>query len=185
MITTGEGGMVVTSKKNIAKKLQLLKNLSFTKKRFIHRELGFNYRMTNICAAIGLAQLQDINRFIQLRRKHAFLYNKLLKDVDWIATPIEREYAKNVYWMYGIRLRASAKSKKTKLMAYLKSKGIDTRSYFIGMHRQPMFKGMGLFKGEKYPVTDKLANTGLYLPSGSGLTDKQVRFVANTLKLFR
>lgn len=185
IITTGEGGMVVTNNENIAKKLRSLKNLSFIKKRFIHYQVGFNYRMTNIQAAIGLAQLQNIDKFIQSRRKNAYLYNKLFKPIKWINTPIEKEYAKNVYWMYGITFKGKMKSKKNKIMDCLEKKGIGARSYFFGMHRQPVFRKLGLFKNEKYPVTDALSKTGLYLPSGSGLTSKEINTVGNTLKSFR
>ena len=184
LITTGEGGMIVTNSKKIAQKLRLLKNLSFIKRRFIHYCVGYNYRMTNIQAAIGLAQLQNIERFIQLRRQHAFLYNRLLKPLDWIKTPIEKPYAKNVYWMYGITLEGKRGQEKKRLMKYLKDKGIETRDFFIGMHRQPVFKKMGLFKNEKYPNTDILASRGLYLPSGSGLKNHEIKTVAEAIKSF-
>lgn len=185
IITTGEGGMVVTNNKKIAKKMQLLKNLSFIKKRFIHHQVGFNYRMTNIQAAIGLAQLGSIDRFIQLRRQNAFRYNKLFKGIEWINTPIEKDYAKNVYWMYGVTFRKKMKNQKNKIMEYLRKKGIGSRSYFIGMHRQPVFKKLGLFRDEKYPATDSLTKTGLYLPSGSNLSNKEIEKVAKVLKAFR
>lgn len=184
IITTGEGGMVLTNNKKIAARLRLLKNLSFTKRRFIHHEIGFNYRMTNIQAAIGLAQLENIDKFINLRRKHAHLYNRLLKGVDWINIPVEKSYAKNVYWMYGITLKGEMCNKKKSLMNYLKAKGIETRDFFMGMHKQPVFRKMGLFHGEKYPNTDALASTGLYLPSGSGLKDKEIKAVAQAIKSF-
>ena len=161
-----------------------MKNLSFTKKRFIHHEIGFNYRMTNIQAAIGLAQLESIQKFIALRRAHAFLYNALLSPLDWIVTPIEKEYAKNVYWMYGIRLTGRQKSKKNQFMNYLKLQRVETRSFFFGMHRQPVFRKMGLFGGERYPVTDELSKTGLYLPSGSGLRDVQIKKICRIVKAF-
>ncbi|MDD5005786.1 MAG: DegT/DnrJ/EryC1/StrS family aminotransferase [Candidatus Omnitrophica bacterium] len=184
IITCGEGGMVLTSNKKIAEKLKLLKNLSFIKRRFIHHEIGFNYRMTNIQAAIGLAQLENIDKFVNLRRKHAFLYNNLLNDIDWINTPVEKSYAKNVYWMYGITLKGKMKNKKKAFVSYLKDKGVETRDFFIGMHRQPVFKKMGLFRGEKYPTTDILAATGLYLPSGSGLKEEQIKSVVKIIKSF-
>ena len=185
IITTGEGGMALTNNKKIAERLRLLKNLSFVKRRFIHHEIGFNYRMTNIQAAIGLGQLENIDKFINLRRKHAHFYNKLLKGVDWINTPVEKPYAKNVYWMYGITLKGKMRNKKKSLMNYLKGKGIETRDFFMGMHKQPVFRNMGLFHGEKYSNTDALAATGLYLPSGSGLKEREIKTVVKAIKLFK
>jgi perosamine synthetase len=184
IITCGEGGMVLTNNKKITERLRLFKNLSFVKRRFIHYQIGFNYRMTNIQAAIGLAQLKDIDKFINLRRGHAHLYNKLLKGIDWINTPVEKPYARNVYWMYGITLKGRMRNKKNNLISYLKNKGIETRDFFIGMHRQPVFRNMGLFSGEKYLNTDALATTGLYLPSGSGLKEKEIRIVTQAIKSF-
>jgi perosamine synthetase len=184
IITSGEGGMVVTNNKKFDAKLRLLKNLSFTKNRFTHHNIGFNYRMTNIQAAIGLAQLQNVKYFIKRRRDHAFKYNSLLEDIDWIKTPIEKKYAKNVYWMYGIRLTGKNRNRKQEFMQFLKRHGIETRSYFTGMHRQPVFKKLGWFRKEKYPATDQLSKIGLYLPSGSGLKNKEMQYISQIVHKF-
>jgi len=184
IITTGEGGMVVTDNKNLQRKLRLLKDHYFDKNRFFHENIGFNYRMTNVQAAIGLAQLKHIDRFVALRRRHAALYNKLLKRIDWLQPPIEKPYAKSVYWMYGVRIKKNAPGAKERLMRHLRSKGIDSRAFFVGMHRQPAFRKMGLFRNQCYPVSDLLSQTGLYLPSGSGLSDNEIKKVVSAVQSF-
>ncbi len=186
IITTGEGGMVVTNNDGVAQKARLLKDLAFsTEKRFLHLSIGFNYRMTNIQAAIGLAQLEKINDLVAARRRNAHYYNRLLKDVPGITLPVERKEAKNVYWMYGILIEDEFGLSRNELMVSLKEKGIETRSFFYPMHQQPAFQEMGLFAGEKYPVTEALAQKGLYLPSGSGLKNEEIEEVCQTIKEIR
>jgi len=102
IITTGEGGMIVTNNEKYAERAKLLKNHAFTKPRFVHHEIGFNYRMTNIQAAIGLAQVENVDKLVEARIKNAQLYNQKLKDVKGVILPPEQSNVKNVYWMYGI-----------------------------------------------------------------------------------
>ena len=172
LISTGEGGMVVTNDKDLADRARRLKDLSHSKIRFLHSEVGFNYRMTNIQAAIGLAQLEKIDEYIEKRRYHAKLYNELLKDTS-LELPIEELWAKNVYWMYAVLVKDNREAS----MAHLKSKGIDTRTFFVPMHRQPMFVDEGY-----YPIADDISQRGLYLPSGTGLTNEQIVYICNTIK---
>ncbi len=182
IITTGEGGMMVTNDEKVADRARRFKDQAFSReRRFLHTDIGFNYRMTNIQAAIGLAQLESIDRFVEMRRKNAQLYNKQLKGVSGITLPQEKKWAKNVYWMYCIVIEDEFGMSRDDLMAYLRQKGVDTRTFFIPMHVQPAFKNMGLFEGEHYPVSEQLARKGLYLPSGSGLTEEQINSVCEAV----
>jgi perosamine synthetase len=183
IITTGEGGMIVTNDEKVADRARRLKDQAFSReRRFLHTELGFNYRMTNVQAAIGLAQLENIDRLVEMRRKNAQLYNRLLKDVSRITLPKEEKWAKNVYWMYSVMIENEFGMSRDELMDFLRQKGVDTRTFFIPMHVQPAFKNMGLFEGERYPVSEQLAEKGLYLPSGSGLTEEQIHTVCEAVK---
>ncbi|GAB6275361.1 MAG: DegT/DnrJ/EryC1/StrS family aminotransferase [Peptococcaceae bacterium] len=183
IITTGEGGMVITNNEEVAQKARLLKDLAFSpEKRFLHNSIGFNYRMTNIQAAIGLGQLEKIDDLIAARRRNAYYYNRLLKDLPGITLPVERKEAKNVYWMYGILIEDEFGLSRDELMFKLKEKGIETRTFFYPMHQQPAFQEMGLFAGEKYPVAEALSQKGLYLPSGSGLKKEEIEAVCQAIK---
>lgn len=182
IITTGEGGMVITSDKGVAEKAKALKDLAHSKqKRFLHTDLGFNYRMTNIQAAIGLAQFERIGELVERRRVHAYLYNSLLKDIKGIKLPTEKEWAKNVYWMYCILIGNEFGMDRDEVMARLAGAGIETRTMFIPMNQQLVFHRMGLFNRESYPVAEELSRKGLYLPSSSGLKEEQINYVCNVL----
>lgn len=183
IITTGEGGMMTTNDKSIAEKARRLKDLAHSpEKRFLHTDIGFNYRMTNIQAAIGLAQLERIDELAEMRRRNAYFYNSRLKDIPGITLPAEKEWVKNVYWMYGILIEDEFGMSRDELMKRLREKGIETRTFFIPMHQQPAFLNKGLFKGESYPVAEELAERGLYLPSGSGLTRDQIEYICQTIR---
>lgn len=183
IITTGEGGMIVTDSAEIAERAELLRNLAFSKeRRFLHHYLGFNYRMSNIQAAIGVAQLGKINTFIEKKRHLAGLYNSLLKDVPGISLPTEKSWAKNVYWMYCILVEDEFGMSRDKLMTRLIEKGIETRTMFIPMNQQPVFHKRGLFKKLKCPVAEELSRKGLYLPSGVGLSDEQIERICDIIR---
>jgi len=187
IITTGEGGMVTTNDLKIAEKVKELKNHCFGKgiDRFSHKCIGFNYRMTNIQAAIGLAQMEKADELVASRIRNAKLYNSLLKDEGLILPP-EKEWAKNVYWMYGIVLGDSIKLSREDFMAKLRKKGVDTRSFFKPMHEQPCYRQSSLPNlpdcSGNYPVSEWLGKKGFYLPSSSSLTEEHVRRVCNTIK---
>jgi len=183
IITTGEGGMIVTNNYEMAEKARILKDLAFEKaKRFLHRYTGFNYRMTNIQAAIGLAQLRKIGHFIDRKREMARLYNSVLGEVVGITLPVEEPWAKNVYWMYSILVEDDFGIDRDELMRQLQEKGIETRTFFIGMQEQPAFHKLGLFQGESCPVAEEIAKKGLYLPSGVGLSREQIEYIAGVIK---
>lgn len=175
--------MVVTNDAETARRARSLKDLAFSKeRRYVHGEVAFNYRMTNIQAAIGLAQFEKIDELVERRREHAHLYNSLLGSVAEVKTPVEKEWARNVYWMYSILVEKEAGTSRDELVNGLSSVGIETRSFFIPMHRQPVFAKMGLFRGESHPVGEGLSEVGLYLPSGSGLTREQIETVCEAVE---
>lgn len=183
IITTGEGGMIVTDDPKIAEKARTLKDLAFSKEtRFLHYYLGFNYRMTNMQAAIGVAQFGKIDEFIQKKRRIARLYNSLLEDLPGITLPCEKPWAKNVYWMYCILIEDGFGMNRDQVMTSLAKAGIETRTLFIPMNRQPVFHKMGLFADESCPVAEGLSRKGFYLPSGVGLSDDQIKYVCRTIR---
>lgn len=183
IITTGEGGMVLTDDSVLAEKVRSFRNLCFDKeRRFLHEGLGHNFRLTNLQAAIGVAQMKNVERFVEMKRKNAALYGDLLKDVIGLTLPTEKEWAKNVYWMYGIVLDEKLGIDAWEFAKKLEAKGVGTRPFFAPMHQQPILKKMGMFHGEKYPVAERIAKYGLYLPSGLTLKEEQIREVVATIK---
>ncbi|MFA6276980.1 MAG: DegT/DnrJ/EryC1/StrS family aminotransferase [Pedobacter sp.] len=172
-ITTGEGGMLLTNDKALAERCKKLRNLCFEPNgpRFVHYELGWNYRMTNLQAALGLAQLEQIEGFIEIKRKMGANYQhqlSFLKEKGYQLPLAKTDFAENIYWVFG--LVAPTEKEKEEMVNYLTENKIGTRPFFWCIHEQPVFKNMGLFKDEKYPVAEKLARNGFYLPSGLGLT---------------
>jgi perosamine synthetase len=183
LVTTGEGGMVLVRSVAHAERARSLRNLCFQKKqRFLHDELGYNFRLTNLQAALGVGQIERIDDIIARKRAIATAYTNLLKDTPGIQLPVEEPWAKNVYWVYGIVLDETSKLPAETLAGRLREHGIETRPFFLGMHEQPVFRQMGLFKNEHYPVAESLARQGLYIPSGLTLTDHQISVVASAVK---
>jgi len=181
IITTGEGGMVVTNSEETATMCRLLRDQAYEKKRrFWHRYIGFNYRLTNLQAAIGLAQLERISEFVEIRRRNARLYNSLLHNVAGLVLPPEANWAKNVYWMYSILLEEKYGIGRDALMEKLLSDGIDTRPFFLPIHLQPAYSGS--YEGEEYPVAKTLSEVGLNLPSGNTLSEEQVAYVCEAIQ---
>ena len=182
IITTGEGGMVVTNDAGLADRCRSLRNLCFIpERRFLHREIGHNYRLTNIQAAIGVAQTERVDRHIEHKRFMAKAYRERLSGLP-ITLPVERNWAKNVYWMYGAVLHDDIPFDAVEFAKRLRARGVDTRPLFLGMHEQPVLNERRLFAGERYPVTERLARRGLYLPSGLTLTEAQIDEVAGAVR---
>jgi perosamine synthetase len=174
LVTTGEGGMVLTDNDALAARCRLLRNLAFRPdRRFLHDELGFNFRFTNVQAAIGLAQVERIDATVARKREIGRRYTAGLQDLP-IQLPVEREWATSVWWMYGLVVNESTGLHAIDLADRLHERGVETRPFFLGMHAQPALLSRGWFAGERYPVADRLAARGLYLPSGVGLTDQEV-----------
>lgn len=182
LITTGEGGMVLTDNPDLAERLQSLRNLCFQpQRRFYHEELGFNFRLTNIQAAIGLAQLERMDQIIAQKKWMGQEYTCRLKNIESLQLPVEEPWASNVYWMYGLCLSKDTKMNATQFAQKLKEKGIETRPFFLGMHEQPIFNKSGVDICSCYPASEKLARQGLYLPSGMALTSLQIEQVCNAI----
>lgn len=182
IVTTGEGGMVVTDDPQISERVASYRNLCFKpEKRFYHTELGYNFRMSNLQAAIGVAQLERVEEFVSIKRSLGEYYRKKLSTIPGVRFQVEKPYARSVYWMYSIELNESFGVDAETMMAGLGEKGIGTRPFFMGLHAQPVFDKMGLFNGELYPNSDRAYKQGLYLPSGLTLTKSQIDTVCNEI----
>lgn len=183
IITTGEGGMVLTDNEDLAEKLRRLRNLAFlSEKRFYHKDLGFNFRMTNLQAAIGVAQLERIEKHLKIKIKNAKLYTELLRDISELTLPIEKPYAKNVYWMYGVVLDEKIGMNADDFAKKLQENDIMTRPFFYPMHLQPVFHKMNLFINESYSIAERIARYGLYLPSGLTLDEVTIRKICEIVR---
>jgi len=183
ILTTGEGGMVVTNDAGLAARARAYRNLAFRpERRFYHTELGYNFRMTAVQAAIGLGQVEDVDARVERKCAIGRRYNALLAGLEGVTLPVEEPWATNVYWMYGIVMDERVGCDAATFAARLLRRGIDTRPFFLGMHEQPALLGRGLFAGERYPVTERIARQGLYLPSGLTLTDDQIETVARAVR---
>lgn len=181
-ITTGEGGMIVTNDEHLNERCQKLRNLAFEPngRRFVHEEIGWNYRMTNMQAALGLAQLEKIDEHIKIKRQIGSFYQVGLKALEGFQLPLQKtEYAENIYWVFGLVADSEELCEvTTKKLANLK---IGTRPFFWCMHEQPVFNKMGLFLNERYPVAEKMARNGFYLPSGLGITESEMNTILSKL----
>ena len=184
-ITTGEGGMIVTNKKDIYEKCKSLRNLSFSKSyfdRYNHDDIGWNYRMTNMQAALGCGQLKSINKIVKRKREIGNLYYKNLKrNKHLLFQENKNSYSKNIYWVFGVLLKKNSRSKRDFLMRALLKNKIDTRPFFLSMNKQKVFKKMKIFSKSKMPNSEYLSNNGFYLPSGLGISNNEIRYVCATL----
>ncbi len=179
LITTGEGGMVLTRSYELADKARSQRNLCFQKsRRFLHDAIGDNLRLTNLQAALGVGQMERIEQIVERKRAIARAYSERLGSVAGIALPVEELWARNVYWVYGFVLNESTGINAAELAQRLSERGVETRPFFLGMHEQPVFRRMGLFDNEKYPVAEWLARQGLYLPTGLGITRAEIDHVS-------
>lgn len=178
-ITTGEGGMVVTDDLALAERSRSLRNLCFQpKQRFVHDELGWNYRMTNLQAALGLGQLDRLDQVLIRKHEIGCLYNQHLKGLPSIQTPLHRvDYADNLYWVFGIIIDQCVGITASQALQTLAAKGIGCRPFFFPMHQQPVLRQLGLFDSIHLPNSEKMYKYGLYLPSGLSLLDEQIEQV--------
>ena len=181
--TTGEGGMIVTNDAALAEACQGLRNLCFNPtKRFVHDRLGWNLRMTNLQAALGVAQLERLDEFVVRKRRMGARYSSLLTGLPDVQLPLAKtDAADNIYWVYGLVLDASKGINAEEAIQQLATKGIGCRPFFCPMNQQPVLRAMGLFDGEAYPVADRLYQQGFYIPSGMALTDVQMDHVASAV----
>jgi perosamine synthetase len=181
-ITTGEGGMIVTNDDKLRERCMKLRNLAFEPngRRFIHEELGWNYRMTNMQAALGLAQLEKIDSHIIKKREIGQVYQEGLGNLQGFQLPLAKtDYAENIYWVFGLVAETIELCEQT--VKKLNDQQIGTRPFFWCMHEQPVFQKMGLFINESYPVAEKMARNGFYLPSGLGLELDEISSVIDKL----
>jgi perosamine synthetase len=182
IITTGEGGMCTTNDAALAGKMRSLKSLAFgTGNKFMHSAVGFNYRMTNLQAAIGCAQMGRVDEIIGMKRALAKGYRRLLAGCAELQLPVEKSYARNVYWMYHVVLAGRAAGARTQIMARLAAQGVETRETFIPYNLQehlPLAPGIGR---DDCPVANAVAYRGFYLPSGPVLAREEIAYVAERL----
>ena len=181
-ITTGEGGMLLTNDEHVAERCKSLRNLCFIpQRRFVHEEIGFNYRMTNIQAALGVAQLERLNQFVEKKRYIGKKYTELLSDVSGLQLPLScTAYAENIYWVYGIVLDDTFPFDAEWMMKKLGERNIGTRPFFWPMHEQPVFQTMEV--DGQYPNAEKIARRGFYVPSGLALGHDQQQRVADAIR---
>jgi len=183
-VTTGEGGMVLTDDDALVARLRALRNLCFQpQRRFVHEELGWNLRMTNLQAALGVAQLERLDESLKIKRRMGARYTQLLEGTPRVQLPLARTtFADSVYWVYGVVLDDAVPGDAAAMMAKLGERGIGTRPFFWPMHEQPVFRKKGWYAGERYPVAERLARRGFYLPSGMALSDDEIVRSAAALK---
>jgi len=182
-ITTGEGGMVVTDDEQIAEDCKSLRNLCFQpKKRFVHEKLGWNFRMTNMQAALGVAQLERLDEFVERKKEMGKKYMNGLSGIEGIQLPQPKtDYAENIYWVFGLVLDKSIGFNAEEVINLLGERGIGCRPFFCPMHQQPVFRRMGLFNDGSFPVAEMLYKQGFYIPSGLALTVEQIDRVIKTV----
>jgi perosamine synthetase len=181
IITTGEGGMVTSNNREIAATARRLRDHAFSDERhFWHQYRGFSYRMTSLQAAIGVAQTERLGELVTQRRHNAALYEECLRGVPGLTLPQERPGIKNVFWMYGVMLERDFGLGRDDLRQLLARDGIETRSFFVPIHLQPVH--FTHYDANLYPVADALCQKGLYLPSSSALTEAEIRYVADAVK---
>jgi perosamine synthetase len=187
-ITTGEGGMVVTNDDVLADACRYYKNICFPLNEpriYLHRDIGFNYRMSNLHAALGLAQTEKADYYRGLRIGHGLLYRESLHRIPGLLLQQNQSDGENVYWMNGVCVQPEMYGRtRDELIAHLAANGVETRPFFNGMHRQPALQKYGCDCSGEYPVSDFLADNGFYLPSGSGLAEKDIRMICALIRNF-
>lgn len=176
IITTGEGGMCLTDSDELAERMRILRDHGMNpKKKYWHDVVGFNYRMTNMQAALGVAQLEKIEKIIEIKRGNANLYNSLLKDVNGITLPAEEEWARNVYWMYSVLIGIDYAISRDNLMKKLEEEGIDSRPFFYPIHIMPPYRN-GVF-----PIAEALSKKGMSLPSSAKLKREEIEKICQSM----
>ena len=182
LITTGEGGMIVTSSPWIRNKCQSYRNLSFNaEQRFVHEELSWNYRMSSLQAALGASQVSEISARLELKRKIADTYSAAFKDIDKLTLPVPHiETGQNGYWAYTLVLKDDYSDDAKDFCDKLSEKGIGTRPLFFPVHKQPVYKDKKAYR-EEYHVSERLYKQGFYIPCGLGITSLEQVYVIDTI----
>ena len=182
IITTGEGGMVVTNNAELAERLSLLRNLGFTKPRFRHEVAGYNFRMTGYQAAMGLVQCGKIEKVIAQKIRVAETYDRHLREVGHLQLPARSTIGRHVYWMYGVVVQPGFGVTRNELVAYLEEAGIETRTFFFPMNLQPCLQKQPGFRSVACPVAEGLWATGFYLPSSPNLNEPTIQRISETIR---
>jgi perosamine synthetase len=182
IITTGEGGMITTNDDALAERLRLLRNLAFTEPRFRHELAGYNFRMPAFVAALGLAQTRKIEKIVENKRRMAAAYTERLKDVPGLQLPVEKDWAKNVYWMYGVVVKPEFGIDRDTLIEALAERGIQTRTFFCPMNQQPVLQDLDGWREVPCPVADELWEQGLYLPSTWNLDEETIETICDAIR---
>ncbi len=178
IITTGEGGMVVTSDGALAERARFLRDHAMDpRRRYYHPEVGFNYRMTNIQAAIGCAQLEQAESILQRRKVIAAAYEAGLADIAGLVRPPAEAWAENVYWMYSVLVEPAFGHDRDAVRERLRARGVDSRPFFVPLHELPPYRADAPF-----PIATRLSRTGINLPSGTGLTADEIATVCRALR---
>jgi perosamine synthetase len=183
VITTGEGGMVVTDDPALHARACWKRDLCFgpdDESRFVHRDIGFNFRMTNVQAAIGVAQMEHFDEAVAAKIEVARRYNELLEGVRGLTLPPAARWAKNVYWVYGVVVEPEFGISRAELQKRLRGMGIETRRFFAQVQRQPILSHLPM--KTDCPRSAHLAENGFYLPSYIGMKDDVIERVARALR---
>ena len=183
-VTTGEGGMVVMDNEELANRCRELRNLCFRRDiRYVHDEISDNYRFTNLQAAVGLAQLERLDEFVEKKREMGRFYTEQLRNIRGISLPVEQtQYADNIYWVYGIVLGEEIPLTNREMVNLLAREGIGARTFFWCMHEQPVYRKQEIFAGETYENAEYLARNGFYIPSGLALSKQQMTVVVEKIR---
>lgn len=183
LVTSGEGGMVTTNDRNLATRLALLRDMAYhPKKRFLHTELGFTYRMSNMQAAVGLSYLEHIDKTLKHKNSIAALYRSFLSQITYINLQPRVAWATPICWMFCILIKNKSPITRDKFRKLLSMKGIETRDFFVPAHRQPVIKKLNIKTTNKFPISDRISNQGLYLPSGPKLTSRDINYICCTIQ---
>jgi len=175
LLTTGEGGMLLVDDDDLAARARRLRNLGFQPgRRFLHAELGFNFRLTNLQAALGVTQVERMDDIVARKRCMGQAYTERLSELAGLELQVQQPWARSVYWMYGVVVREETGLDAAEFGRRLANLGVETRPFFLGMHEQPALLERGLFAGESYPIAERIARQGLYLPSGLGIEESQI-----------
>jgi perosamine synthetase len=182
VLTTGEGGMVVTDNPKLAERVKLLRNLAFTTPRFWHKVAGYNFRMTGYQAAMGVVQCGRIEKIIEEKIRVARTYDRALQGIEGLQLPAPSAIGRHVYWMYGVTVQPEFGVSRDELMSSLHDEGIDTRTFFCPMNLQPCLQDQVGFRAIPCPIAEQLWTTGFYLPSSPKLTEQTIQLIAESIR---
>jgi perosamine synthetase len=183
IITSGEGGIVVSNNEEVINRANSYRNLCFnSKERFLHKDIGYNFRMSNLQAAVAVAQLEQVDDFIRIKRERGEYYAEKLSAIKQLRFMLVKSWAKSVYWMYSVELKLEAGFNAKDFMAELQKFKVGTRPFFKGLHSQPALLEKNLFKGETYGNTDYAYKYGFYLPSGLTITNEQIDYIVESIE---